>query len=231
MSQEKVVKMSKFICVFCDERKRDSDARITNGDVGICRSCYETLCKTAPALPYDGVRSISYIMSPFEYKGRLRDAIIDFKFGNCWSYAPLFADMMQDYIDSYGIMAEQFDFIVPVPLHEKRLKERGFNQSESIAEHVARNNGIPMRTDLLIRTRATKKQSTLRGTERALNVKDAFKCTGDVKGKKILLFDDICTTGGTLRFCADALKEGGAEEICALTLAIHGGEKLKDIMY
>ena len=72
---------------------------------------------------------------------------------------------MKDYLDSYDIW-DTFDYIVPVPLHKKRLKERGYNQSELIAKEVAEYLKIPMRTDLLIRTKATKKQSSLVRTER-----------------------------------------------------------------
>lgn len=220
----------KFICVFCDERKRDEDKYITTGKIGICSDCYNKLSKTSPSLPYEGTRSISYIMSPFEYTDALRQTILDFKFKNCRAYAPLFAEMMKSYIASYGIW-EDFDYIIPVPLHESRLRERGYNQSELIAEYIAEQTGIPMRADLLTRNRATKRQSSLKRYDRVLNVQGAFDCSADLNGKNIILFDDICTTGNTLQACAEALKDADAENICALTLAIHIVEKLPAIMY
>ncbi len=223
--------MSKYICIFCDERKHVSDAYAVRGKIGICPSCRASLADTSKALPFKGYRNISYVMSAFEYTGKLRDVILSFKFKNCWSYAPLLADIMQEYISSYGDISETFDCIVPVPLHSGRMRERGYNQSELIAEHVAKRNGIPMRPDLLVRNRATVKQSTLHGTSRALNVKDAFECGEPLDGANVLIFDDICTTGSTLRFCADALKRAGAEKICALTLAIHVQDKLPMFMY
>ena len=85
----------------------------------------------------------------------MRKVILDLKFSNCKAYAKLLADMMKNYLDSYDIW-DTFDYIVPVPLHKKRLKERGYNQSELIAKEVAEYLKIPMRTDLLIRTKATK---------------------------------------------------------------------------
>ena len=200
--------MSKYICVFCDERKKSDTAHLINGKIGICRHCFENLDKTAYASPYQGTEHIAFTMSPFEYTKSMRKVILD----------------------SYDIW-DTFDYIVPVPLHKKRLKERGYNQSELIAKEVAEYLKIPMRTDLLIRTKATKKQSSLVRTERVTNVQSAFKCTEKCDGKKILLFDDIYTTGNTAQSCARELANNGAEQICALTLAIHVQIKLPIIAY
>jgi competence protein ComFC len=221
--------MSKYICVFCDERKESDTAHLINGKIGICRHCFENLDKTAYASPYQGTEHIAFTMSPFEYTKSMRKVILDLKFSNCKAYAKLLADMMKNYLDSYDIW-DTFDYIVPVPLHKKRLKERGYNQSELIAKEVAEYLKIPMRTDLLIRTKATKKQSSLVRTERVTNVQSAFKCTEKCDGKKILLFD-IYTTGNTAQSCARELANNGAEQICALTLAIHVQIKLPIIAY
>lgn len=222
--------MKKYICIFCDDRKSMDSAHIVNGRIGICCDCFEKINKAALSLPYKGKRDVSYIMSPFEYTDDIRKIIIDFKFNNCWGYAPLLADMMKEYLDSYDIWSE-FDCIVPVPLHSSRLRERGYNQSELIAEHVADYVGIDMRTDILERVKATHKQSKLIREERVMNVKDAFECKKDISGIKILLFDDICTTGNTLASCASALQNANAEKICALTFAIHAEQKLPFIVY
>ena len=223
--------MGKFICIFCDERKNDADAHIINNHIGICDSCYKKLDKTAPGLPFKGYRNISYVISPFGYTSRLRDTILKFKFDNQWAIASLFADMIQEYMDTYDDALGEFDYIVPVPLHKKRFLERGYNQSERITKYIADKNGIAMRTDMLKRVRETEKQSKLKGTDRALNVKDAFECMENIDGKKIILFDDVCTTGGTLRSCADELINAGAAKVCALTLAIHVEDKKPQIMY
>lgn len=222
--------MEKYICVFCDDRKYIDTAHMVNGVSGICRDCFNRLDKTSLSLPYKGMRDISYIMSPFEYTGGMRRAILDFKFKNCRAYAPLLADMMREYLDSYDIWAE-FDYIIPVPLHESRLKERGYNQAELLAAHVSEYLKIPMRTDILFRIRATKRQSSLKRIDRVLNVKGAFECVKDLSDKKILLFDDICTTGNTLLSCASELEKAGAQTICALTLSIHVVEKIPIITY
>ena len=222
--------MEKYVCVLCNERKYIETAHMLSGKIGICHDCLNNIDKTSLSLPYNGTPSISYIMSPFEYTGSLRQAILDFKFKNHWAYAPLLADMMKEYLDSYSIW-DEFDYIIPFPLHESRIKERGYNQSELLAVHVSEYLSIPMRTDMLFRIRATKRQSSLKRIDRVLNVKDAFDCKTDLSGKKILLFDDICTTGNTLQFCASALEDAGAQNICALTLAIHVVEKLPIITY
>ncbi len=220
----------KYICIFCDERKHKSTAHITTDKIGICEECYEKLDKTSPSLPYSGTSDVSYVISPFEYTAKLRQAIIDFKFNNCWAYAPLFADMMKDYLNSYDIW-DDFDYIIPVPLHKTRFKERGYNQSELIARYISEYIGIPMRTDILTRIRATKKQSTLKNVDRVLNVKGAFSCNTDLSGKNILLFDDIRTTGNTLQFCALPLRKANAKSVCAITLAVQVENKLPVITY
>lgn len=222
--------MSKYICVFCKERKHIETAYKTCGQIGICRDCFNLLDKTAPSMPYPGTENVSYIMSPFEYTKSIRPAILDFKFNNCRAYAPLFALLMEEYMNSYDVW-NTFDYIVPVPLHKQRLKERGYNQSELIARHISEYISIPMRTDFLIRTRATKRQSSMDKIDRVLNVQNAFSCEKNLSGKKILLFDDICTTGNTLQACAHALKAANAENTCALTLAIHFVQKLPIITY
>lgn len=222
--------MKKYICVFCDERKYIDTAYKTSDKIGICKECFASLDKTSYAQPYFGTRDISYIMSPFEYTGSMRKAILDFKFDNCRAYAPLLAMLMNDYLDSYSIWYE-FDYIIPVPLHKSRLKERGYNQAELIAEHVSKYLNIPMRTDMLERIRATKKQSTLHKIDRLQNVKDAFESKCDLSGKRILLFDDICTTRSTLQACASALAKSNPHDIRALTLSIQVAEKLPIITY
>lgn len=220
--------MNKYICIFCDERKTGDSAYLTDNKIGICKSCFNALDKTAYASPYKGTRNISYIMSPFEYTNKMRHVILNFKFSNHWAYAKLLTDLMKNYLNSYD-MWDTFDYIVPVPLHKKRLRERGYNQAELLAKHISKHLNIPIHTDLVARIRSTKKQSSLARTERITNVLNSFECIGDCTKKNILLFDDICTTGSTLQACAGALKD--AQMICALTLAIQIEQKLPIITY
>lgn len=118
---------------------------------------------------------------------------------------------------SEQITADEHDLLLPLPLHPSRLRERGFNQSVEIARAIHRRLGIPMNVDCLSRVRATPPQAALPLKERAKNVRGAFECTTDLSGKRILLVDDVMTTGSTLRECARILELHGAAQI---TLAV-----------
>ena len=118
---------------------------------------------------------------------------------------------------SYQIVAEAHDLLLPLPLHPSRLQTRGFNQSVEIARAIHQRLAIPLNTSSLIRTRATPPQAALPLKERAKNVRGAFECVSDLSGKRILLVDDVMTTGSTLRECARILELHGAAQI---TLAV-----------
>jgi len=114
------------------------------------------------------------------------------------------------------------DLVLPIPLHRARLYERGYNQSAMLATGMAESLGIPIATDLLIRTRATRSQTRLSREARWQNVSGAFAVTDTeaVAGKHILLIDDVLTTGATLAAAAATLKSAGAASITAATLAL-----------
>jgi len=108
---------------------------------------------------------------------------------------------------------------VSVPLHQKRLNLRGFNQSELIAKYVAKKLGLAY-VDCIKRIRDTKPQVTLKRGERRENVLDSFECnSSEIEDKKIVLIDDVSTTGATLSECAKALKARGAKKIIAAVVA------------
>ena len=113
------------------------------------------------------------------------------------------------------------DVIVPVPLYPKRLRWRGFNQSVLLAREVSRAYGIPMDPFLLQRRRETAAQTRLAEEERRRNVRGAFKLDPDrpIRGKRVLIVDDVYTSGATVNECSRTLKQGGAKEIYVLTLA------------
>ena len=112
-----------------------------------------------------------------------------------------------------------FDLIIPVPLHPSRRQERGFNQAELLARPLAPLCGAELKTDFLIRTKNTRQQSKLRIGKRTENLMSAFSASAELNGMRILLVDDVVTTGSTLCACAEALKAAGAAEVCAVTLA------------
>ena len=146
----------------------------------------------------------------------LRDAIHELKYNNCRSLARPLGERMAAAWRQAGLAA---DVIFPVPLHAARLAERGYNQSALLARVVGREVGVPIDETALVRAKATQQQAMLKAVERWENVKGAFTCSGDIRGKHIVLVDDVCTTGSTLEACAAALRAAGAARVWAFTLA------------
>lgn len=119
-----------------------------------------------------------------------------------------------------GYLPLPFHAVIPVPLHRVRLYERGYNQSAALAEGISRVLGIPLREDMLIRSRPTRSQTSLSRPERWDNVDGAFEVRTPeaVRGRRLLLVDDLFTTGATLLAAATALRAAGAAHITAATL-------------
>lgn len=111
--------------------------------------------------------------------------------------------------------------LVPVPMHPRRLRERGYNQSRLLARELGNLTKLPVFEDCLIRVKEAQPQARTASVEgRRKNVADAFVCqNGKVTGKQIILIDDVCTSGATLESCASALKGEGASSVWGLTLA------------
>lgn len=111
------------------------------------------------------------------------------------------------------------DVVLPVPLHRARLRQRGYNQSLLLARVLGAETGLPLREDGLTRQRNTRAQVGLSPEQRRANVQDAFVCTApNLHGQRVLLVDDVLTTGATLEACATALLQAGVREVWALTL-------------
>ena len=117
------------------------------------------------------------------------------------------------------LVAEDYDLLLPLPLHPSRLRTRGFNQSLEIARVTSKALAIPMNPAILTRIRATPPQAELPLKERGRNVRGAFECAHDLAGKRILLVDDVMTTGSTLREAARILKLHGAGQITVAVAA------------
>ncbi len=143
-----------------------------------------------------------------------QQAILDFKFRNMpWLAEALAAELAP-------MLPDDYDVLVPVPLHPKRLRERGYNQSELLARALSEQIGIPWKNSLR-RIRHTPHQTGMSREQRLQNLNGAFdlKRGGDVVDRRILLVDDVFTTGTTLRQCAKVLHQCGAKEILGATLA------------
>jgi ComF family protein len=111
------------------------------------------------------------------------------------------------------------DLVLPVPLHPNRLKTRGFNQAAEIARHTARRLHLPWSTGRLIRLHDTPAQAGLRREARWSNLRGAFACPSPLPGLKILLIDDVLTTGASLSACAEVLRHAGASRVDVAVLA------------
>ncbi len=172
-----------------------------------CGECIKT------SRNFDSSRSI------FVYESILKNNIISYKFMRDITLANVFAGFMQSYIASE--LENAYDIIIPVPLHKKRLRERYFNQALLIVNGVPKNNQIKVDKYSLKRIKYTSPQVFLRGEERQKNVKGAFEVsnTEAVTGKRILVVDDIYTTGSTVNECSKVLKKAGALSVNVLTLA------------
>lgn len=170
-----------------------------------CRGCQEWR-------DLDGLRSL------FRFEGVARRAVHSLKYENLKALARPLAELMAVYLRQNPVPAE---LIVPVPLHRRRLRERGYNQSALVAQELGRLCDISVTERVLMRSRYTPPQMEAASAElRRRNVSGAFACRGDgVRQRDVLLIDDVCTTGATLESCAAALKAGGAISVWALTIA------------
>ncbi len=159
-----------------------------------CRSVVaycETMQRILHAYKFDGRRRLSRPLSRLLY----------------WGYRRYYGD-------------ERFDMVIPVPLHSSRLREREFNQATEMLKHLEKGAGFPVRYNILRRVRATVPQSTLYGPDRYANVSDAFELNpgAPVKAKRILIVDDMLTTGNTVSEISRVLKGNGAQFVAVLTV-------------
>jgi ComF family protein len=153
----------------------------------------------------------------FLYRGVLADAVQRFKYGGDIHLA----EPLGRFWDLSEWKGKRFDFLVPVPLHPSRLRERGFNQALLLGKVIAAKEGIKILSRTLRRVRRTRPQVELGLKERKENVWQAFavRDPSPIRGKSILLVDDVLTTGATVNECAKVLKKAGAEEVWVWTLA------------
>jgi len=159
--------------------------------------------------------------SPCVYEGAIKNLIHEFKYKGKDHLGRPLSKLMTDFIKEYNLATDCLDFIVPIPLHKTRLREREFNQAEILAKHIAEEFKKDLLSDCLIRHRHTKTQTDLENNQRLLNVKGSFSVNRgrDLKGKNVLLVDDVLTTGATSSEAANVLRSAGADIVFVLTLA------------
>jgi len=158
-----------------------------------------------------------------EYDARMRDSVGRFKYGNRREYVDFY---VQELLRSCSAQVERWEpeALIPIPLHKSRRRKRGFNQAELVARSLGRQWNLPVISDWLVRTRKTKPQKELSDLERRQNLKNAFQLSrNDVRLKKVLLIDDIYTTGSTMDAAASLLMENGVEKVYFLSICIGRG--------
>lgn len=160
------------------------------------------------------------IFIPTLYRGVTAEAIKLFKYNHKRAIIRGFSKIIRYYLDKVDMVSLKPDGVTCIPLHRKRLKERGFNQAEDIARVLGRYLDCQVWNNLLSRVKNTRPQTELRKEERKKNIKDSFKLRKKIKGKgiRVLLVDDVYTTGSTLNEAARELKKSGLE-VFAFTLA------------
>jgi competence protein ComFC len=167
-------------------------------------------------------RTIHFDAAVSAYRGRgmVREIIHEFKYARQIHLRRLVARWLHAALDDERLRGRRFDVVVPVPLHATRLRERGFNQASLLAALLSAQTSIPSKP-LLDRIRYTTTQTALDRSERMENLHDAFRLrkNADVRGLRVLLIDDVLTTGSTLSECARVLKRAGALSVHAATAA------------
>ncbi len=223
------------VCQICRER------RAAAADGYVCGECWAGVRFIAPpfcqqcGLPYEGeiaprafrcenCREVDWAFASARSAVRANALILDvihrYKYNRALWFEPFLADLL---IRQAGpaLREEKWDYIVPAPLHNAKRREREFNQAARLARRLARATGVPMQEGLVARVKATETQTALSRAARATNVAGAFAFAGreKLRGERIVLVDDVLTTGATTNACARALREGGAGAVCVWTLA------------
>jgi ComF family protein len=188
----------------------------------LCPCCGRPYLKSAS--PADHLCGDCLINSPFfhsarsavQHSGEVRDRVNQLKFGAQLHWVPPLADLLARTIRGKF----NFDLIIPVPLHPRRLRQRGFNQAGLIAGCLGRNLNLPVRFDILRRSQWTDPQTRLSRSQRLLNVKEAFSVDKPEEAAdcRVLLLDDVFTTGTTLNECSKTLVKAGVAEVHAVTV-------------
>lgn len=218
-------------CVIC---KNELPWRARKGSC--CDSCWSSLpairgakCSSC-AMPWSAgaseFRCIACLEDPLpvdwtdawgHYRGSLERLLHAFKFERHDFLDDSLAELLHGLLLARGDF--DFDAVVPVPMHRAKLRKRGYNQAELLARALARRIEVRSYPALLVKKMDREAQSTLPRARRASNVRGAFVASPAVDGRSVLLVDDVCTTGETLRACAGVLKRAGAARICAIVVA------------
>ena len=200
-------------CVFCESVLKDTD---------ICRECEEKLPYTVGDSAMQKFPFIDKCVSPLYYKDKVRASVHRYKFGGCSAYSRRYAALMSDCVEN-NLDCRGIDVISWIPLSKKRLRQRGYDQARLLAEEIAAKTGLPCR-QLLQKVKNNSAQSLTRDAkQRHENVAGVYALDdgADVSGLRILLVDDVVTTGATMSEAARILRKAGAKSVFGVTLARH----------
>jgi ComF family protein len=186
----------------------------------LCRACLRVVRDARPEED-EAIPGMPWARAMFRLTPPLHGLIHGFKYRHERRHVRLLCAWMRWRRLWRDDLARSYDALVPVPLHPARRRERGYNQAAAIARAIGRSGGVPVREDLLRRVRRTGTQTRLGGRKRASNLDGAFRAAParSEAGLRLLLVDDVCTTGSTLGHCRDALLAAGARRVDALVLA------------
>lgn len=157
----------------------------------------------------------------YKYQGLIREKIIEYKFGDKPYLYKMFSEMILD--EKLQLFCENYDVIIPVPIDKKRMNNRGYNQTYLIAKELVKNlKNIKLENKVLYKSKSIKPQSTMNSKEdRISNIKGVFSISNSyvVNKKRVIIFDDIFTTGSTVNECAKVLKQSGVKKVGIITIA------------
>ena len=181
-----------------------------------CRVCAQP---NAPATCHwclESPPAFNGIRVPYEMEGTVKEAIHNLKYRGLKAATPELAELLANYLEEHPMPGE---VLTPVPLPPRRLRSRGYNQSDLLAKELSKKLGLDIYESLLIRAKNNSPQVSASREERRENVQGSFRCDGPVDGRSVILVDNVATTGSTLSACATVLKAAGASSVWCLVLA------------
>ena len=162
-------------------------------------------------------------VAAFSYSKAMKKSMYGFKYSNRREYGKYYSKVLWEKY-SNTILSWGADALIPVPLHRTRLRKRGYNQAQVLARFLEKESGIMVDDTTLVRIKNTKPQKELSDKERNSNIESAFQIrSNDLKYKKVILVDDIYTTGATINECAKVLVGGGVEKVYFIAACIGNG--------
>jgi ComF family protein len=207
-------------CLSCQSPRQEGQSHVCSGcwqRIGKVHSSHELYVETHTKLLETSLVDGLIAVFVFEKDGVFQHIAHALKYEG---YESLGLELGKRLGESILGSGQKADGLLPIPLHKRKLRERGYNQAELIALGASEVSGIPVRSDILRRQKYTQTQTKLTIEERMKNMQDAFGVVKDVSGMHLIVVDDVITTGSTIIFCAKELKAAGASRVVAASAAL-----------